>query len=780
MQFQSNDLFKSLFLTILFLSVTTSTFSQAGFQMDLTNNWEFQLAESGTIGDEAKALSEKWFPATVPGVIHTDLLDNGLIEDPFWETNEVKLQWIELENWNYRSSFQISKDQLSNQHIEIVFEGLDTYAEVFINGKKVLDAFNMFRTWRSDVKPLLKEGENALLIKFRSPVLENSQKVLDYPAKLPSGNETVEVQVGSFTRKAAYHFGWDWGPRFVGCGVWRPVYLEFWNEARIKDVFCRTTELTEEEANVKINLTIETSEAGQYKMNFNDRSITLPLNEGKNELEYDYKISNPKLWWPNGLGAPNLYNLDIEIFRNKSLAARHSTHFGVRTVKLINEPDEIGTSYYFVVNGHPVFMKGANYIPQDIFLPEVTTDRYKKLIADVKGANMNMLRVWGGGIYENDIFYDLCDKNGILVWQDFMFAGSMYPDFEDFKSNVEAEVIDNVKRLRSHPCIALWCGNNEIEAAWFNWGWQKTYGYSEADSLKIWNTYLGIFREMIPEYIEQLDPLRQYVSTSPLSNWGKSVNFNHSSMHYWGVWHGREPFENFKTNVGRFMAEYGFQSFPAMETIRKFAAESSYSLESPTMANRQKSYIGNGMIKNYTEDWYGKTATFEEFVHYSQKVQAEGIKTAIKAHRMNKPHCMGTLFWQLNDCWPGPSWSCMDYYGTYKPLMDAAANYYKPVAAFMDVNDDTFEIVVVSDKLEPTKGNINLRLVSLENEVLRQWNIAIDVPENGVQKYFSMKINELLQGEKKENLWAELKVTVENDLIFKDVYYFVRPKDLGK
>ncbi len=782
MQLLKFNALKLLFCLPGLFFFSTNVYNQEVMRKSLTDHWEFRLSDTGSQAQKTRKLKDRWFPATVPGVIHTDLLSNKLIDDPFWETNEIKLQWIELENWDYKTTFNITEEELRYQKIEIVFEGLDTYAEVFINGKSVLSSSNMFRIWKKDVKEFLKAGDNQMTVKFTSPILQNQQKVKDYPVKLPSGNETVEVQVGNFTRKAAYHFGWDWGPRFVGCGIWRPVYLEFWNEAKIGDVFCRTTELTDKKANVRIQLEIESKSTTTeyYDIGVNQNTASYLLKPGMNIIEIDYPVSNPRLWWPNGLGEPHLYNLEIEVLKDKKLIDSHLSHHGIRKIKLINQPDDSGTSYYFEVNGHPVFMKGANYIPQDIFLPDVTPDRYEKLIHDAKSANMNMLRVWGGGIYENDLFYDLCDQNGILIWQDFMFAGSMYPHLEDFKANVKAEVIDNVKRLRSHPCIALWCGNNEIEVAWGNWGWQKTFGYSESDSLMVWNNYVSIFREMIPEQIKNLDPDRQYVSTSPLSNWGKEENFNHSSMHYWGVWHGKEPFENFKTNVGRFMAEYGFQSFPAMTTIRKFAAENSFSLDSPTMVNRQKSYIGNGMIKTYTERWYGETKTFEEFVRLSQQVQAEGIKMAIKAHRMNKPHCMGSLFWQFNDCWPGPSWSSIDYYGTYKPLMEVATKFYQPVVGIMDVSDDVFEVIVVSDKLESVQGNMTLRLIGLDNKIYRQWNIPFNIPANGCQKYFTLKTNELFNGEKKENLLAELKVTVENDLIFKDVYYFVRPKDLGK
>ncbi len=313
-----------------------------------------------------------------------------------------------------------------------------------------------------------------------------------------------------------------------------------------------------------------------------------------------------------------------------------------------------------------MFMKGANYIPQDVFLPRVEKGQYERLISQVKRANMNMIRVWGGGIYEEDIFYDLCDKNGILVWQDFMFAGSLYPDDDEFKTNIKEEVKENIQRLRSHPCLAVWCGNNEIEVAWKNWGWQKQYGYSSQDSIEIWSNYQSIFQEMIPDLVTQYHPESNYTSTSPLSNWGTPENFNHSSMHYWGVWHGREPFEAFENNVGRFMSEYGFQSFPELKTLQKVIPDSSLYWDSPALKHRQKSYIGNGLILKHINQYYAEPESFEDFLRLSQETQAKGMGMAIQSHIDGYPHCMGSLFWQLNDCWPGPSWSVLDYYGNKK------------------------------------------------------------------------------------------------------------------
>jgi len=628
----------------------------------LHQNWEFS--------QEGK---EEWNAAQVPGVVHLDLLKNDLIDDPYWEDNELKQQWIEAENWEYRMQFSLDQEDLNNEKIELNFKGLDTYARVFLNDQKILMASNMFRSWRKEVKPLLKKGKNELRVVFESPIEHNKEWVENSPHQLPSGNETeaIETKVAAFSRKAAYQFGWDWGPRFVTSGIWRPIELIQWNQAQILDVYTSTLSFDEKTASLQTEIEIEASEAGQFELLIGDGLVQTQLEKGINIISHQFEIKEPKLWWANGSGEPHLYSQKVQLLSNGALLDSLTQAFGVRSIELVNEADSIGTSFYFKLNGKAVFMKGANYIPQDVFLHRVKPEQYENLIAAVKGANMNMIRVWGGGIYEKDLFYELCDRNGILVWQDFMFAGSLYPEGDEFRENVKEEAIENIKRLRKHPCLALWCGNNEIEVAWKNWGWQKQYGYSPEDSIAIWNNYLSLFHQLLPDLVEEYHSGADYTPTSPLSNWGTAENFNHSSMHYWGVWHGKEPFEAFEQNVGRFMVEYGFQSFPAMESLQKVIADSNLQLESPSMQHRQKSYIGNGLILQHVEQYYETPKSFEDFVNLSQEVQAKGMRMAIRAHLQKQPHCMGSLFWQLNDCWPGPSWSVIDYYGNKKVAYEA-------------------------------------------------------------------------------------------------------------
>ena len=644
----------------LFALACTKYFKNRGSQITLNSKWEFRQADK-----------EKWYPATVPGVVHTDLFDNHLIGDPYWENNEIEQAWIEEENWVYKNEFKVSESQLQFDQIEIDFEGLDTYAAVYLNDSLILRANNMFRSWHIPIKKYLKIGDNVLKVRFTSPLNKHVATLENAAYELPSGNETVSKKVSAYTRKAAYHFGWDWGPRFVTSGIWKKVSIHSWNEAKIKHVWSQTVSISDTMAILNIQVAIEKAleKNKTVELKVQDKVLLLELKEKITTIEVELEIENPKLWWCNGLGESNMYDIDVRLYNKTACIDSLYTQVGIRTIELVNQKDSIGTSFYFKLNGKPVFMKGANYIPQDVFLNRVDSSGTARLIEQVKRLNMNMLRVWGGGVYESDVFYELCDKNGILIWQDFMFAGSMYPNDTSFKNNIAAEVKDNVIRLRNHPCLALWCGNNEIAVAWENWGWQKQYNYSVSDSTAIWENYLGIFHELIPSLISKYSQGIAYTPTSPLSNWGKAANFNHSSMHYWGVWHGKDDFEDYPENVGRFMVEYGFQSYPNWASIEKFTEDSSLYLNSLVMKNRQKSYVGNQLIIEQINKRLGAAVNFKDFIAKSQTVQKIGLEMAIKAH-MNSPKCMGTLFWQLNDCWPGPSWSIIDYYGEEKEAFE--------------------------------------------------------------------------------------------------------------
>ncbi|UPT69479.1 MAG: hypothetical protein M0D53_09800 [Flavobacterium sp. JAD_PAG50586_2] len=371
-----------------------------------------------------------------------------------------------------------------------------------------------------------------------------------------------------FTRKAQYHYGWDWGPRFVTSGIWKKVSLQFWNKAHITNVKCN--QLSAEKGELQFVTEIQSTVQGKFQLRINDKTKVINLKKGINRIVIPYTIENPKLWWPNGLGSPHLYPFQINLLQNTVSLSKKELRIGLRTIELIQEKDEMGKSFYFKVNGEPVFMKGANYIPPDSFLPRATDSVYKSIVKKAKNANMNMLRVWGGGVYADDAFYNECDENGILVWQDFMFACAMYPGNDDYVNNVKNEVIDNVNRLQNHPSIALWCGNNEIDEGWHNWGWQKQYKYSAQDSAKIWNDYQKLFHQLIPKTLDSLfsKDKNRYWPSSPSIGWGKKESLTQGDSHYWGVWWGKEPFDVYEKKVGRFMSEYGFQGMPALETLQ--------------------------------------------------------------------------------------------------------------------------------------------------------------------------------------------------------------------
>ena len=720
---------------------------------------------------------EEWFSATVPGVVHLDLLNNQQIPLPFHGNNETELLWIEEKGWEYRCVFEQTKDQLARSHVQLVFEGLDTYATAYLNGQKILASDNMFIRWEVDVKGLLKEGSNELLVKFHSPLSVNKDKQGSMGYELPAGCETVANKVSPFTRKAPYHFGWDWGPRFVTSGIWKPVKLVYWDQTSIADALVSTKSIDDEKAELVCHVELKKGDLTEG-MVLEMEGVGIVAVGNQMAYQIPFEMADPGLWWPNGMGEPHLYEKWLWLKRDGRVLDSVRVRFGVRTIELVNEPDSIGTSFYFVVNGIPLFVKGANYIPQDLFTTRVTDQQYHNLINGVKDAHMNMVRVWGGGIYEKDLFYDLCDENGILVWQDFMFAGSLYPANEQFMRSVAMEAEQQIKRLRPHPSLALWCGNNEIEVAWNNWGWQQQFGYSPEDSVRIWNDYLTIFHELIPSLVTEHGGGLDYVPTSPLSNWGKPENFNHSSMHYWGVWHGKEPFSSFKNNVGRFMVEYGFQSFPSASSLEGYIAPIDLDLRSQAMEQRQKSYIGNEMIFKHLHALFPEPTDFESFAWYSQLTQAVGLKKAIESHRLQKGHCMGTLYWQLNDCWPGPSWSTMDYLGHKKAAYHVVKDRYKTDILVVDTVGDAFSIWVISDRYTDWNGTVQIRLLSVAGKEIWVTSQPISMTAGSVKKVYNSHLNKMLDGSHKEEVFMELKLFEADDVLDEERFYFCPYKEV--
>ncbi len=771
---------KLLFLTLLALCLYNVV--QAQQVLKLTSDWQFRK-----VGDST------WSNAIIPGTVHTDLLNNKQIADPYYRTNEKDLQWIGREDWQYKTTFKVDEALLKSDRLYLVFEGLDTYADVYVNGTKVLVADNMFRTWKTDVKPQLKNGNNTLMVYFHSPIKTGEALYNSLPFRVPaSDNDQVSPKVSVFTRKAGYHYGWDWGPRFVTSGIWRPVYLQAMNGVAINDLFIKQKQLTVEQASLQAILEVESLTAGVKHLEVFADGSPVPLysknvhlDTGKTNLVCSFNLAHPQLWWPNGYGTHKLYNFKVVLKEGQKVIAEKQVKHGMRTVELVQESGEKGNGFYFLVNGVKIFMKGANYIPQDNFLPRVTKDRYEHVINTAVLSNMNMLRVWGGGIYENDLFYDLCDENGILIYQDFMFACAMVPPMEDFKQNIYEEAVQNVKRLRNHPSIALYCGNNEVAAYMGSnfWGTAKGAFRNSQDSITIINAYKDVFHQLLPAVVKAYDDDRFYWSTSPQAN--NYSLYNHDSRttgdvhYYWNVAAGDKPMEVYLDNVGPFMTEYGFQSFPNIETVKTFALPADYDIYSDVMKSHQKSYTGNGAILTYMKKWYKVPAAFPDFLYTGQVLQAEGIKLAIEAHRRAKPFCMGSLYWQLDDCWPVASWASMDYYGHWKALQYEAKRGFAKVLVSPEVKNDTLNVYVVSDSLKAINGQLQVRLMDLNGKVLSQKNILSLIPANSSGNFYSVAVSDLLKGADHKNIVFNVRLLQQGRELSQNNFYFEHPKDLA-
>jgi beta-mannosidase len=757
---------------------------------EIDSNWSFKEI-NGTHSGVAK----------VPGTIHTDLLANDFIEDPFYRINEKKQQWIDKKDWEYSTILNVSSDEFNKNNIHLDFKGLDTYADVFLNDSLILEANNMFRSWEIDVKSILKKGDNELRVLLHSPIKKGLELLEASPYVYPAINDQSEngeigdKKVSIFTRKAGYHYGWDWGPRLVTAGIWRPIFLKSWNTLRINDVFIKQPKVTKENANLIFDIALEMDASLSGKINIIDKksetiyaSKELDFKEGLQNVAIPFSIENPKLWWSQGLGEPNMYNFKVQLLDDSgNEISTQEISTGLRSIKLIREKDAVGESFLFELNGIPVFIKGANYIPNDSFLTRVTKEDYEKVIKDAVDANMNMLRVWGGGVYEEDYFYKLCDENGLMVWQDFMFACSMYPGNESFLENIKQEAIDNVVRLRNHPSIALWCGNNEMNTAWSHyskggWGWKERYSINDREEIQ--KAYLDIFHNILPEVIENYTDNDDYWPSSPQAGFEpqKHAGYENTSgdMHYWGVWHGRQTFENFEKYKARFMSEYGFQSFPDFETVKKYTLPEDYNIESAVMSSHQRSGIGNLRIKEYMGWDYNVPSEFKDFLYMSQVLQARGVKMAIEAHRRAMPYTMGTMYWQINDCWPVASWSSTDYYHKWKALHYTVKKVYEPIILTIHQEEKELVIHAVSDKLEDKSGILKLTLLDFDGKELLVENQKVMVNKNTSSELYRKQASKFLKNFNIKEIFLKSEFIQDNDSVsVQNLYYFEKPKFLN-
>lgn len=752
------------------------------------SNWKFKAY------DEAG-----WLQAQVPGSVHTDLLRHGIINDPFYGVNEHELQWIDKKDWEYEATITLSESWTGMRHLQLVFEGLDTYADVYVNEQLVLSADNMFRAWRVDVKDYVHFGDNKVRVVFHSPITRDLNALHKLGMEMPAPNDQSELgglkdhKLSVFARKAPYHYGWDWGPRFVTCGIWREARLEGWSAPKITGLYIRQNQISEQAADLTAEIEIHTPVdwTGRLQITSDgkvwDREVT--LSSGSQIIELDMQISKPELWWCRGLGEPSMYTFKAELLEQDHPVSEKQVKTGLRTIRLVRERDQAGASFYFELNGVPVFAKGANHIPNDSFIPEVTNERYRHEIATAAASHMNMLRVWGGGIYEEDIFYELCDEYGILVWQDFMFACSMYPGDEAFLDNVSMEAEYNIRRLRNHPCIALWCGNNEIDSAWAHyieesgWGWKQNYDRNQRE--KLWTDYETLFHRILPDTVSRLAHNIAYWPSSPLRSLSRDENQHANTLsgegdiHYWGVWHSVEPFDNYNSYIGRFVSEYGFQSFPELKSVLSYAPEEQLELESDIMLAHQKNGSGNRLIKEYMEQYLPDPKDFKSFLYMSQVLQAQAIKTAIEAHRRNKPYCMGTLYWQMNDCWPVASWAGMDYYGRWKALQYTVQRSYRDIMlSVLESPEEEITVYAVNDLREQVSASLRLQLFDFQGRVLYEGDETVVLERDSSVQIKTMSRESLLQSSDPQQVVLLISLERDLELLASNIFYFAGFRDI--
>tara|TARA_B110000003_G_scaffold236373_1_gene241014 strand:+ start:601 stop:3063 length:2463 start_codon:yes stop_codon:yes gene_type:complete len=722
---------------------------------------------------------EDWIDARVPGNVHLDHLENRKIPDPFFGQNEAELQWISDEDWTYKLMFEPDKDLMERKNIILFFHGLDTYADIFLNNIKVLSANNMFHPWSANVKDVLRDGMNNLEIHFRSPLKEVSGQMNSIDHALPADNDQAG-KTSPYTRKAPYHYGWDWGPCLVTSGIWKEVELIGWEDWYVDQLQIKNKNVSKDTAELEVELTVLSdisegiSVCVRESLSGKDFKKIFRMEPGANDLSFTISIDNPDLWWPVGHGDQILHEFFLTI-ETKEREEHHERRLGIRDVKIRRDKDEKGESFEIHVNGIPIYSKGANWIPADYFVERLTRDDYKRLLNDAIRANMNTLRIWGGGIYESDHFYELCDEMGIMVWQDFMFACSMYPGNDEFLDSVEKEARYQVNRLKGYASVILWCGNNEIASGWLSWGWKEELPIS------VWQDYKKLFHELLPKVCNELDPERFYWPSSPghgIDQSDEDQIYGKGDNHYWGVWHGGDEFDAFEDNVGRFMTEYGMQSFPATSTIESFADKKDRVLDSAIMNAHQKASLGTGNLMKYIEDQYRVTNDFDSVTGLSQIMQAESIRFAVEAHRRHMPYCMGTLYWQFNDCWPVISWSSIDYKGNWKALHYSARNFFKPVILSLRDLEDVVNVHVVNDRHYGLDAVVKIGLFGFNGDLLFEDSFSMEVKQFSSCIARSIDKTVLLDGRDLSTLVLRAELTSNRESLSKSHQFFKKPKEL--
>lgn len=697
-------------------------------QVNLGGAWRMREADS-----------ETWHSAHVPGSVYADLTADGTMPDPFWRENELDAFERMKKDYVYQRAFTVTEAQLAHAHVELVCEGLDTLAHVSLNGREIAFADNMHITWVWDVKEQLHAGENTLEIRFDSPILYCAKKAEEAP-----GWESSDATPGfRHLRKAHCMFGWDWGPRLPDAGIWRPIFLRTWDTARLENAL-----MLQAHHDGVVDVTIRPEIAGESAWSAeitapDGEVLTLPETMAAEQV---IAIQNPQLWWPNGLGKQPLYRVTVRLATGDTRMWR----IGLRTMTVSREKDEWGEEFCHVVNGMKVFAMGADYIPEDNILARVTPERTRRLLEDCKAANFNAIRVWGGGYYPDDAFYDICDELGLLVWQDLMYACAFYDLTPDFERSIRVETHQNVARLRHHASLALICGNNEMEmfmaganSALINhrtWEFVPTYPHHITD-------YVKMFEYILPAIVKETAPQTYWWPASPSSggNFDAPNDENRGDNHYWDVWHGEKPFTEYRKFFFRYASEFGFQSFPCLKSVKQFTLPDDRNIFSRVMERHQRNQAANGKILSYLSQTFRYPNSFDDLLYASQLMQAEAIRYGVEHWRRNRGRCMGAIIWQLNDIWPVASWASIDYYGRWKALHYAAKRFFAPVMISAEEEGElsqnpkineyhpaplekSFRLNVCNETLRDVTGEVVWALRAPDGEIVRQNQQTLTIP----------------------------------------------------
>ncbi len=714
----------------------------------------------------------------IPGTVLSGLLAAGKIKDPFYRTNEDATRALFWKDYVFTRTFDVDEELLAQQHIVLVCEGLDTLAEISINGTFLAKTDNMHRTWKFQAKKLLHPGKNEIQIVFRSVL----RFIEDYPYEahkkinyIPCGS----MKGNQLLRKAHSMFGWDWGPQTIDAGIFRDIYLQGYSHARIEDI--RIHQQHTKNVSVQTSITLSESVPGQKLcVELSEDGADKPLQtklcktNADGVAAVDFVIENPKLWWPNDYGDQPLYIVRTTLLDEDGTSLESLTRrIGLRTLTISQEKDEWGNEFAFCVNGVKIFTRGGNYIPDDCLYTRITEKKLDYILESCRRAHFNCVRVWGGGYYPSDAFYDLCDEKGLIVWQDLMYACNVYDVTDAFAENCRQETYDNVRRLRHHASLGLWCGNNEIESAWDHWGdFQKETPYLRAD-------YIRLFEEVLPKAVQEADGETFYWHSSPSSGgcFDNPDDANRGDTHYWDVWHGQKPFTDYRKYFFRFCSEFGFQSFPCAKTVNSFTLEDDRNIFSRVMESHQKNDAANGKMLYYLSENLRYPKDLTHLLYASQVLQGMAIKYGVDHWRRNRGRCMGTLYWQINDDWPAPSWSSIDYFGRWKALHYMAQKFYAPHAVSMTLEDHRCHVYFSNESIETTEYSLTLSIRDLSGNVLETYETKGNSPafsaiETAVVDICSWE-------DQKDDVFLEAVIHTKDQKVLKDVETLVPYKYLN-